>query len=165
MDGIVTAMRAGRQYQAVIGDHIPVVFEEATKTGDLTFDKAVSAEKMGPSGVLTDGISGCFQPLLTIPAAGGMIRGLAILLISLGAFDHDSGTLATFNNIGDSVLQFMPVVIGLTAARKFEVDEFVGMLSDTALMNSNLSLGVLSGVAEAPLTTIFSGTASEASIY
>lgn len=28
MDGIVTVMRAGGQYQVVIGNHVPVVFEK-----------------------------------------------------------------------------------------------------------------------------------------
>lgn len=70
-----------------------------------------------------------------------------------------------FDNIGDSVFQFMPVIIGLTAARKFKVNEFVGMLLGAALMNPSLSLEALSGAAEAPLTTIFSGTIFEAPIY
>ena len=42
MDGIVTVMRAGGQYQVVIGNHVPVVFEEVIKAGNLTFDEAVS---------------------------------------------------------------------------------------------------------------------------
>lgn len=108
--------------------------------------------------MLIDGISGCFQPFLAILAAGGMIRGLTAFLVFLGAFDRGSGTFVMFDNIGDSVFQFMPVIIGLTAARKFKVNEFVGMLLGAALMNPSLSLEALSGAAEAPLTTIFSGT-------
>lgn len=165
MDGIVTVMRAGGQYQVVIGNHVPVVFEEVIKAGNLTFDEAVSTEKMRPFDMLIDGISGCFQPFLAILAAGGMIRGLTALLVFLGAFDRGSGTFVMFDNIGDSVFQFMPVIIGLTVARKFKVNEFVGMLLGAALMNPNLSLEVLSGAAEAPLTTIFSGTIFEAPIY
>ncbi|HBL1447363.1 TPA: PTS glucose transporter subunit IIA [Enterococcus faecium] len=165
MDGIVTIMRAGGQYQVVIGNHVPVVFEEVIKAGNLTFDEAVSTEKMRPFDMLIDGISGCFQPFLAILAAGGMIRGLTAFLVFLGAFDRGSGTFVMFDNIGDSVFQFMPVIIGLTAARKFKVNEFVGMLLGAALMNPSLSLEALSGAAEAPLTTIFSGTIFEAPIY
>ncbi|EMW6231310.1 PTS glucose transporter subunit IIA [Enterococcus faecium] len=165
MDGIVTVMRAGGQYQVVIGNHVRVVFEEVIKAGNLTFDEAVSTEKMRPFDMLIDGISGCFQPFLAILAAGGMIRGLTAFLVFLGAFDRGSGTFVMFDNIGDSVFQFMPVIIGLTAARKFKVNEFVGMLLGAALMNPSLSLEALSGAAEAPLTTIFSGTIFEAPIY
>lgn len=165
MDGIVTVMRAGGQYQVVIGNHVPVVFEEVIKAGNLTFDEAVSTEKMRPFDMLIDGISGCFQPFLAILTAGGMIRGLTAFLVFLGAFDRGSGTFVMFDNIGDSVFQFMPVIIGLTAARKFKVNEFVGMLLGAALMNPSLSLEALSGAAEAPLTTIFSGTIFEAPIY
>lgn len=165
MDGIVTVMRAGGQYQVVIGNHVPVVFEEVIKAGNLTFDEAVSTEKMRPFDMLIDGISGCFQPFLAILAADGMIRGLTAFLVFLGAFDRGSGTFVMFDNIGDSVFQFMPVIIGLTAARKFKVNEFVGMLLGAALMNPSLSLEALSGAAEVPLTTIFSGTIFEAPIY
>lgn len=165
MDGIVTVMRAGGQYQVVIGNHVPVVFEEVIKAGNLTFDEAVSTEKMRPFDMLIDGISGCFQPFLAILAADGMIRGLTAFLVFLGAFDRGSGTFVMFDNIGDSVFQFMPVIIGLTAARKFKVNEFVGMLLGAALMNPSLSLEALSGAAEAPLTTIFSGTIFETPIY
>ncbi|PQF07276.1 PTS beta-glucoside transporter subunit EIIBCA [Enterococcus faecium] len=165
MDGVVTVMRAGGQYQVVIGNHVPVVFEEVIKAGNLTFDEAVSTEKMRPFDMLIDGISGCFQPFLAILAAGGMIRGLTALLVFLGAFDRGSGTFVMFDNIGDSVFQFMPVIIGLTAALKFKVNEFVGMLLGAALMNPSLSLDALSGAVEAPLTTIFSGTIFEAPIY
>lgn len=93
MDGIVTVMRAGGQYQVVIGNHVPVVFEEVIKAGNLTFDEAVSTEKMRPFDMLIDGISGCFQPFLAILAAGGMIRGLTAFLVFLGAFDRGSGTI------------------------------------------------------------------------
>ncbi|WP_195905160.1 PTS transporter subunit EIIC, partial [Enterococcus faecium] len=156
MDGVVTVMRAGGQYQVVIGNHVPVVFEEVIKAGNLTFDEAVSTEKMRPFDMLIDGISGCFQPFLAILAAGGMIRGLTALLVFLGAFDRGSGTFVMFDNIGDSVFQFMPVIIGLTAARKFKVNEFVGMLLGAALMNPSLSLEALSGAAEAPIyQTVF----------
>lgn len=165
MDGVVTVMRAGGQYQVVIGNHVPVVFEEVIKAGNLTFDEAVSTEKMRPFDMLIDGISGCFQLFLAILAAGGMIRGLTALLVFLGAFDRGSGIFVMFDNIGDSVFQFMPVIIGLTAARKFKVNEFVGMLLGAVLMNPSLSLEALSGAAEAPLTTIFSGTIFEAPIY
>ena len=71
-----------------------------------------------------------------------------------------------FDNIGDSMYSNLCLLsIGLTAARKFKVNEFVGMLLGAALMNPSLSLEALSGAAEAPLTTIFSGTIFEAPIY
>ncbi|MGC3596202.1 PTS beta-glucoside transporter subunit EIIBCA, partial [Enterococcus faecium] len=55
MDGIVTVMRAGGLYQVVIGNHVPVGFEEVIKAGTLTFDEAVTTEKMRPFDMLIDG--------------------------------------------------------------------------------------------------------------
>ncbi len=163
MDGVVTVMQAGGQYQVVIGNHVGQVFEDVIRVGSLTFDDSQSGEKQRVFDVIIDAISGCFQPFLAILAAGGMIRGLTALMVFFGWFERDSGTFIMLDNIGDSVFHFMPIIIGLTAARKFKVNEFVGLLLGAGLMNPNLSLSAL-GVGE-PIMTLFAGSIFESPIY
>lgn len=158
MDGVVTVMRAGGQYQVVIGNHVPDVYEEVVALGNLGEvepDVSKTGEKQKLFDVLLDQMSGIFQPFLAILTAGGMIRGLTALLLFIGAFNRDSGTFIMLDNIGDSVFMFMPVFIGFTAARKFKVNEFVGMLLGAALMNPNLSLNALTARVETPLMILF----------
>ncbi len=45
MDGIVTVMRAGGQYQVVIGNHVPVVFEEVIKQETLLLMRLFQQKK------------------------------------------------------------------------------------------------------------------------
>jgi len=164
MDGVVTVMQAGGQYQVVIGNHVADVFEEIMMQSNLTTDADVQVQgKQSLFDVLLDGLSGVFQPFLAILTAGGMIRGLTALLVFLGAFERGSGTFLMLDHIGDTVFMFMPVFIGLTAARKFKVNEFVGMLLGAGLMNPNISLNAFTG--GEPLMTLFSGTIFESPIY
>lgn len=166
MDGVVTVMQAGGQYQVVIGNHVGDVFEEIMELGSISHEEeSNSNKKISLFDKLLDNLSGIFQPFLPILAAGGMVRGLTALLVFLGAFDRDSGTFRMLDNIGDTVFMFMPVFIGLTAARKFKVNEFVGILLGAGLMNPNLSLSTLSGAIEEPVMIIFSGSIFESPIY
>ena len=166
MDGVVTVMQAGGQYQVVIGNHVPKVFEEVLKIGNLVFDESESV-KMKPFDYLIDVVSGCFQPFLAILAAGGMIRGFTALFVFLGLIEANSGTFFLLDNMGDSVFFFMPIIIGLTAARKFKVNEFVGILLGAMLMNPNIFNHLSGSMLDDgyPIMTLFYGTIFESPIY
>jgi len=166
MDGVVTVMQAGGQYQVVIGNHVADVFEEVMRLAGLSagFDSGTS-KKQKPFDALLDNLSGIFQPFLAILTAGGMIRGLTALFVFLGWVERGSGTFIMLDNIGDTVFMFMPVFIGLTAARKFKVNEFVGMLLGAGLMNPNLSLNALSGASDGPSMVLFAGTIFESPVF
>lgn len=163
LDGVVTVIQAGGQYQVVIGNHVSQVFEAILNVGGLNVNEFQSTGKQRPFDVIVDAISGCFQPFLAIMAAGGMIRGFTALFVFLGLIERGGGTFTMLDNIGDTVFMFMPVIIGLTAARKFKVNEFVGLLLGAGLMNPNLSLDVLSSGES--IMTVFSGTIFESPIY
>ena len=76
MDGVVTVMKSGGQYQVVIGNHVPEVFEDVMALLDLNENKASAETKK--SGKLLDRaidvVSGIFQPILGIMAACGMLK-------------------------------------------------------------------------------------------
>jgi len=165
MDGVITVMQSGGQYQVVIGNHVPDVFEEVMRAGGLSPGQDNGPqEKQKVFDMILDVMSGIFQPFLAILTAGGMIRGVTALLVFLGVFDRDSGAFIMLDNIGDTVFMFMPVFIGLTAARKFKVNEFVGMLLGAGLMNPNISLDALAASGE-PITMLFAGTFLESPVY
>ena len=45
MDGVVTVMKSGGQYQVVIGNHVPEVFEDVMALLDLNENKASAETK------------------------------------------------------------------------------------------------------------------------
>ncbi len=63
MEGIVTIMKSGGQYQVVIGNHVPDVYAEVLTVAGIS-DEA-EEEVSSSSNLfnrLIDILSGCFQP-------------------------------------------------------------------------------------------------------
>lgn len=159
MDGVVTVMQAGGQYQVVIGNQVPAVYEEVV--GLLGINPAAEdapEEKMSAFNRLIDIISGSFQPFLGAMAAGGMIKGLNALLVAFGVLAATDGTYLLLNAVGDAIFTFLPIVVGMSAARKFKLNEFVGLVLGAALMYPSIQLGALSANGAKPLGTLFKGT-------
>lgn len=137
MDGVVTVMHSAGQYQVVIGNHVPMVYEDVCEIGGFSNETSSNNEDVLPEGVfnkLISIIAGCFQPILGALSASGIIKGLnALLLFILGESFSASGTYLMLNAVGDAVFYFFPVVLGYLAAKKFKVNTVVGILIGAAL--------------------------------
>lgn len=164
MDGVVTVMKSGGQYQVVIGNHVPKVYEEVLEVAGINGES--SGEEEASQGIfnrLIDIISGCFQPFLGVLSAGGMLKGVNALLVFLKVYDTTNGTYMLLNGIGDTIFYFMPIIVGYTASKKFKLNPFLGMAIGGALCYPTLQLSALS--AGEPLYTLFSGTMIESPVY
>lgn len=158
--GVVTVMKSAGQYQVVIGNHVPAVFDDVCAIAGISND-APATEAEAPKGVLDtliDIISGCFQPILGPLCAAGIIKGLnALLVFLLGAGFSTSGTYLVLNAIGDSIFYFLPIVLGYTAAKKFNVHPIVGMIIGAALCYPTIQTDSLSAAGKAIGTLPFIG--------
>ena len=150
--GVVTVMKSAGQYQVVIGNHVPAVFEDVCAIAGINND-APAAEDEAPKGVLDtliDIISGCFQPILGPLCAAGIIKGLnALLVFLLGAGFSASGTYLVLNAIGDSIFYFLRIILGYTAAKKFNVNVVVGMIIGASLCYPTIQTDTLSAAGKA----------------
>lgn len=138
MDGVVTVMKSGGQYQVVIGNHVPDVYAEVIDVAGISGDSEETASGGNLFNRLIDILSGCFQPFLGALCAAGMIKGLNALLVfigTMGVFDYTTttGTYVMLNAIGDSIFMFMPVILGYTSAKKFRLNPMVGIVIGSAL--------------------------------
>ena len=112
--------------------------------------------------VAIDLISGILQPVLPVLAAGGMTKGLLSLAAFLGWISKDSGTYTVICSFADGIFYFLPIFLGLTAARKFKINEFVGAAIGAALcFPAMVNIGA---TAEA-LGSVLAGTPFEMSYY
>lgn len=158
MDGVVTVMKSGGQYQVVIGNHVPDVFKEVVEIGG--FQTAATEEQEDNSNQsvfnkLIDIIASIFTPVLGVLAATGMIKGFNALFIALGWLEDTSGTYQILNAVGDSLFYFFPIFLGYTAIKKFGGSPFIGMAIGGALVYPSIT--ALS--AGEPLYTLFAGSA------
>ena len=170
-EGVVKVMHAGGQYQVVIGPHVNEVFDAVVAAGALdtsdssdehAADSSAPAKKQTFMSVAIDLISGILQPVLPVLAAGGMTKGLLSLAAFLGWISKDSGTYTVICSFADGIFYFLPIFLGLTAARKFKINEFVGAAIGAALcFPAMVNIGA---TAEA-LGSVLAGTPFEMSYY
>lgn len=171
-DGVIKVMQAGGQYQMVIGNQVNDVYDAVLEVGHLAAAGAVDEEgnaveetsgggKKSPVSLLIDVISGTLQPTLGVMAATGIIKGLLALFDFLGLIPAASGTYQVWYAVADGFFYFMPIVLGYTAAKKFKVNEFIGMAIGIALCYP----AMVNSTAGTVLGTVFTGTAFEMSYY
>lgn len=163
MDGVVTVIQSGGQYQVVIGNHVPDVFNAVMEVGNFNFSQNdnVEEKKMNPFNKFIDVISGIFAPTLGFLAATGMLKGFNALFLTLGWLTTESGTYQMLQAIGDSLFYFFPIFLGYTASKKFKTNQFLGMSIGAALVYPTM----VSAMSGEPLYTLFQGTFLESPIH
>lgn len=166
MDGVVTVMKSGGQYQVVIGNHVPEVFEDVMALLDLK--EEMPAEENKKSGKLLDRaidvVSGIFQPILGIMAACGMIKGLNTLFVTLGLYSSACGGYMIINAAGDALFNFLPLFLGYTAAKKFKLKPMLGLAIGAAMCYPTIQSSTLSAAGDAAYT-LFKGTMFASPVY
>ncbi|MBM6838427.1 PTS transporter subunit EIIB, partial [Clostridium saudiense] len=140
MDGVVTVVKSGGQYQVVIGNHVPDVYADVVKVAGLATESSnEEEEKMNPFDRFIDIISGVFQPTLGVLCATGMIKGLNAILIAAGLLADTDSTYIILNAIGDCLFNFFPIFLGFTAAKKFKMNQFTGMAIGAAMVYPSIT--------------------------
>lgn len=158
--GVVTVMKSAGQYQVVIGNHVPLVYADVCELAGISNgNQQVEEAPQGLFNKLIDVISGCFQPILGPLCAAGIIKGLnALLVFILGSSFNNSGTYMILNAIGDSIFNFLPIILGYTAAKKFNVNVIVGMIIGATLCYPTIQTDTLSAAGKAIGTLPFIGS-------
>ncbi len=165
MEGVVTVMKSGGQYQVVIGNHVPEVFEDVMQLLDLKEEAGTEEKKSGKFlDRSIDVVSGIFQPILGIMAACGMLKGLNTLFVTLGLYGADCGGYLIINAAGDALFTFLPLFLGYTAAKKFGLKPMLGLAVGAAMCYPGIQAGTLSAGAE-PLYNILNGTMFSSPVY
>lgn len=185
MDGVVTVMKSGGQYQVVIGNHVPEVYADVMVLLGLDGDGAVTGRQAGgsaadgsPDGGTAGGsgekgslfnraidvISGIFQPILGIMAACGMVKGLNALFVAMGLYTAAGGGYLILNAVGDGLFHFLPLFLGYTAAKKFGLKPMIGLVIGAIMCYPSVQAGALSAGGEA-LYTLFAGSIFESEVY
>lgn len=137
-DGVVTVVKAGGQYQVVIGNEVADVYEAVLKEGGFSGGGQVADDDLDDSNMslmdkAIDLISGIFTPILGPMAAAGMIKVLTAMCASFGWLAKTSGTYEVLYAIGDGFFYFLPLILAITSAKKFKVDRFTAITIGAAM--------------------------------
>jgi PTS system beta-glucosides-specific IIC component len=147
LDDVLQVIKANGQYQVVIGPEVIDVFDAIQKVGSLwdkdTLDETAkkATEGTGPqglSGLLIDLISSIVAPCLGCIASTGMIKGFLALWDFLavqitGTSVTTSGAYVALYAISDAFWRFLPIMLGITAARRFKMNDLIGAAIGAAM--------------------------------
>lgn len=147
-DGVVTVIQSGGQYMVVIGNHVPDVYDAVCAVGHIKAEGEVDddgnpiestgadgkKEKFNPLNAFVGIITSVFTPWLGVLAACGIVKGLLALFVAVGVLDGAGGTYNILYSFGDAFFYFMPILLAYTAAKKFGLPEFEGLIIGASLI-------------------------------
>ena len=166
-DGVISVVKSGGQYQVVIGNNVADVYDTLVKVGGFSGGGSISDDDVDNSNMsladkFIDLISGIFNPLLGAMCAGGMIKGFNAMFLAFGWLSTNSGTYVILNAIGDSLFYFLPVILGISSAKKFGINTYLGATIGAALCYPSI---VSMASSKTALFTVFKGTFLEAPVH
>ena len=166
-DGVLSLVKSGGQYQVVIGNNVADVYDTLIKIGGFgdggsVPDDYVDTSNMSITDRFIDLISGIFNPILGPMCAAGMIKGFNAMFLAFGWLSATNGTYIILNAIGDSLFYFLPVILGISAAKKFGMDGYIGATIGASLCYPTI---VAMAGSKTALFTVFKGTILQAPVH
>ena len=122
LDGVISVLRSGGQFQVVIGPQVADVYEEIEPLLEIKASDAdaAPAEKKGVFEVIVDFISGTFQPIIPALSGAGMVKAVMALLVVCNLIDKTSQTYYMLNLFSDGVFYFLPILLAFCEAQKLK---------------------------------------------
>lgn len=136
LDGVIDVVKAGGQYQVVIGPAVEDVYNAIVgQMGDVATGAADVVDEPRPTTLvgwakygfssLIGVITGSMIPIIGLLAASGIIKGILSLLLTFEVIDRESNTFMVIDAMSDSVFFFLPIFVGFTAAKRLGSDPII----------------------------------------
>ena len=157
--GVIGVQEVSGQYQIIIGQNVPKVYDEVCAIGgfakaaavDENLDAPQEKQKLSPKVIgkmILDYLSGSMVPLIPVFLSGGLSRAIASVIgpTLLNLVTTDSSIYILFNDlIYNASFAFIPIYLGYTAAKKLGATPALGMFMGGILMSPTLVNLVTSG--------------------
>ena len=136
LPGVITVMPAGGQFQIVIGNNVPILYEEMTRITKLgeAHDEPVDAQKGNLLNRFIELISSIFLPSLWPLAGAGLLKAFLSLFTNFGLLDTTTTTYTILAATADAIFYFLPLFLAINAAKRFRTNQFTSMAIAGALV-------------------------------
>ncbi len=128
MPGVITVVQSSGQYQLVIGNHAPDVCETVSRLAGIVDFKEERGRERSVFGRFPEFFAGIFTPLVSVFCAMGVLKGIQGFLLHVGLYGETDAFYQFVQLLSDSLFYYLPIFIGATAARKFQINQFTGMI-------------------------------------
>ncbi|MBR0283173.1 MAG: PTS glucose transporter subunit IIA [Oscillibacter sp.] len=142
--GVMGVVGSGGQCQVVIGNDVIEVYDELLKLGSFNNagGGAASGEKVSVGAVLLDYLVGIFEPLVPAIAGAGVLKAVMTALSALGLLSADSSFYRVWVMIADATLYYLPLMVAVTTATKFNANRLVALALAAGLVFPNVSAAI-----------------------
>lgn len=158
--GVMGIMKKAGQYQIIIGNDVGSVYEELCKLGSFSEKSpcapAPKREHQNILSMLMDTISGIMTPVIPAIIGAAMIKVLLTILPMLGILDVTGSTYNLLSVMGDGAFFFMPVLIAVSASRKFGTNVYYSVSIALIMLHPNF-IGMMNTAHDAGETLRFLG--------
>lgn len=145
INGVLGVVRSGGQYQIVIGQNVPKVYEEVCKIGGFAVKAAVEENLDGPKEKLTpkavgsnilNYLSGSMAQLIPVMIAAAMFKTVLVILgpDMLKVISAESDAYTVLNFLYSSFYYFMPIYLGRACAKRLNSNEMLGIMLGAMLL-------------------------------
>lgn len=134
MPGVITVIQRSGQYQLVIGNHVADVSRAVSNLTGIADAQDEQEREKGWLSRSMDFVSGIFAPLLGVLCAVSILRGFYGLFSYAGFGSEGNAVWQFWQILADGLFYYLPVFVGFTAARKFQVNQFTGMIIGACLV-------------------------------
>lgn len=156
--GVMGVMKKSGQYQIIIGNEVAAVYKEICKLGNFqgnTDKKGIKPKKkQNIFSEVLDIISGIMSPVIPAIIGAAMIKVLLTVLPMIGILNSSSETYQLLSVIGDGAFFFMPVLIAMSAAKKFDANPYYAVSIALIILHPNF-ISMLDSAKEAGETLKF----------
>lgn len=132
--GVIGVVKQGGQYQIIIGNNVSYAYKEVLKLGNFgeasDIAKGNVKEKLTPKKVfnnIMDALISTMSPLIPAIIGGSMIKLLVMVLAMFHVLDQTDSTYIILNAIGDASFYFLPLLVAVSASKKFNTNVFLSM--------------------------------------
>ncbi len=148
MDEVMGVVFKGGQFQLIIGPTVTDLYDEVVKLIpqlDSKEVKIVEKEDVKKNlgyyiNTLMGTLAGCMTPLIPVLLCMGIAKAIAAMFGPqlLGLLSEKDSLYVLFTFVGDAGLYFIPIYVGYTAAKKFGMNELMGMFLGGILIHPTL---------------------------
>ncbi|MFJ9705765.1 beta-glucoside-specific PTS transporter subunit IIABC [Streptomyces sp. NPDC101234] len=148
--GVIAVVESGGQFQVVIGNTVSEVYKAVIAHG---------VDERDGGGTTTGGflpramdvVTSIFTPFLWTLAAVGLLKALLAVVVKISPEFQGTSTYAIWFTTADALFQFLPILLAVTAAKRFKANQFTAIAIAGALVYS-ATIAVIPGKDGTPLT-------------
>ena len=146
--GVMNLIVQNGEYQFVIGQDVPSLYEEFTRvegikaSGEVADAEALkedSAVKGKLVETILSFIGGTLSPVIPVLVAGGLTGAVLTLLTTFAGVTADSGAYQVIYAINQAAFYFLPVFVGFSAANRLKSNGYLGAFLACVLLFNGIN--------------------------